>query len=583
MSHYQQNQPLPKTPARRTNSTSVVDTIHQLPPSSFILVNPNLSMPAFQNNKTTAKLPRSLTNNYVSANFNFIYKNPSQIDKSKIPELNDTLFNHTFYSNTSPNFDLLFCVISHQPDDYVCPICLFKPTAPRMTRCGHIFCADCLHLLFEKTEKHACPVCYEHIFKNELLRVKLILHPLSMTRYKFKKVVKYSKLNICRTFKSNSISTENSEIKSKSSSQCIRTSSESSSNNINDFQFKTVDMFRKLPKASNPDSYFTRFSIADDDFVSEILGEEIFYIDKQIKEIAEINDLEKINALKTIRTSLVLEEQREDSSEFQLIPEGSTFSDEFVTFYQIDDGRLIFIDDLNMKMIHDNYGEDSINDWPDEIEGDIICRNNFTIEQTQQNQPTHQKYDKNSVSQNHEFISNLQLHLHLNHLHQGAEVSSVLIDISNYLKPQINESYKKRVQIRIRSEQMKNREGNKNKRKSKDQRVITKDDFQTFVAHNNPEDVHLSNEDFPSLSPSGSSPPTFKPLPPPTKPKEDFPSLGGSPTLKTGGVKKGWGGMSSPNAEDNNVYKEEYPAFEASKPVARKKKKTAPAWGNLKI
>ena len=132
---------------------------------------------------------------------------------------------------------------------------------------------------------------------------------------------------------------------------------------------------------------------------------------------------------------------------------------------------------------------------------------------------------------------------------------------------------------------MKNRDGTRKKKRFKNQqtRVITKADYQTFVSHNEPEEVHLSNEDFPSLQPAGSSPPVFKHLPPPAKPKEDFPSLDGNSTHKTAGVKKSWGGIQSQKPEESNVYREEYPAFEAEKPVARKKKKTAPAWGNLKI
>lgn len=602
MSKISQNHQTAKSPVRRTNSTSVVDTIRQLPPKSFILVNPNFSFSPVQNSRVNAKIPRSLVSNYVAANFNFIYKNASQIDKSKISELNDIIFSHTFFSNTAPLYDLLFCAIAHQSDEYVCPICLFKPTAPRMTRCGHIFCADCLYLLFAKTEKHLCPVCYEPILKNELLRVKLILHPPIMTKCKFKKVVKFSKLNVCRTFSkkeegnsnqpSSSInlnSTPNLNPKSQQSFQCMRTQSENRtpSNQTHSNQMPIIESFRRLPKASDPDSLFTRFSLSDDDFVSEILGEEIFYIDQQIKEVAEINDLEKINALKTIRTSLVTEEQPEDNTEFQLIPEDSTFSDELITFYQIEDGRLIFLDDLNMKMIHDNYGENSVDDWPDTVEGDIICRSNFVIEQTYSNQQSHQKFEENFSSENQEFINKLQLQLHLSHLHPGAEVSSVLIDLSNSLKPYIVEKYRKRVQIRRKAEQMKSREGNKNKKRGNNQHVITKADYQTFVSHNEPENIHLTNDDFPSLQPTGSSPPVFKHLPPPAKPKEDFPSLDdGNSAPKSVGVKKQWGGFpppSSQNQNEKNVYKEEYPAFEATKPVARKKKKTAPAWGNLKI
>jgi hypothetical protein len=42
-----------------------------------------------------------------------------------------------------------------------CGIC-FESAAPQalVTKCGHLFCKDCLELWFEK--KHNCPVCREH-------------------------------------------------------------------------------------------------------------------------------------------------------------------------------------------------------------------------------------------------------------------------------------------------------------------------------------------------------------------------------------------------------------------------------------
>ncbi|KAJ3731924.1 hypothetical protein DFJ43DRAFT_1132171 [Lentinula guzmanii] len=56
----------------------------------------------------------------------------------------------------------------------ICPICLSPPTAPRMTKCGHIFCFPCiLHYLSISENKWArCPLCFDSINSSQLKSVK---------------------------------------------------------------------------------------------------------------------------------------------------------------------------------------------------------------------------------------------------------------------------------------------------------------------------------------------------------------------------------------------------------------------------
>lgn len=57
-----------------------------------------------------------------------------------------------------------------------CPICLSEPTAPRMTKCGHIFCYPCLLHYLELAETgqkcRSCPICYDTVYARELKSVK---------------------------------------------------------------------------------------------------------------------------------------------------------------------------------------------------------------------------------------------------------------------------------------------------------------------------------------------------------------------------------------------------------------------------
>ncbi|KAJ7492089.1 hypothetical protein FB451DRAFT_516138 [Mycena latifolia] len=55
-----------------------------------------------------------------------------------------------------------------------CPICLSPPTAPRMTKCGHVFCFPCiLHYLNTSENKWArCPICFDSVNEKQLKSVK---------------------------------------------------------------------------------------------------------------------------------------------------------------------------------------------------------------------------------------------------------------------------------------------------------------------------------------------------------------------------------------------------------------------------
>ncbi|KAG1749759.1 uncharacterized protein EDB91DRAFT_1047083 [Suillus paluster] len=56
-----------------------------------------------------------------------------------------------------------------------CPICLSPPTAPRMTKCGHVYCFPCIlhYLSMSDNLKWArCPVCFDTVNEKQLKSVK---------------------------------------------------------------------------------------------------------------------------------------------------------------------------------------------------------------------------------------------------------------------------------------------------------------------------------------------------------------------------------------------------------------------------
>jgi len=53
-----------------------------------------------------------------------------------------------------------------------CPICLSPPSAPRMTKCGHVFCFPCVLHYLNVSEHSQCPICFDTISDKQLKCVK---------------------------------------------------------------------------------------------------------------------------------------------------------------------------------------------------------------------------------------------------------------------------------------------------------------------------------------------------------------------------------------------------------------------------
>lgn len=78
---------------------------------------------------------------------------------------------------------VLQILVSAETQASTCPICLSEPVAPRMSKCGHIFCLPCLIRYMHSTdethtmpEKRArwkkCPICEDSIYMSEIRPVR---------------------------------------------------------------------------------------------------------------------------------------------------------------------------------------------------------------------------------------------------------------------------------------------------------------------------------------------------------------------------------------------------------------------------
>ncbi|KAI8926053.1 hypothetical protein BC831DRAFT_458297 [Entophlyctis helioformis] len=64
-------------------------------------------------------------------------------------------------------------VIMPTSKDQACPICLSPPVAPRVTKCGHVYCWPCIRHYLHLGEKswRKCPICYDSIYDRDLKSV----------------------------------------------------------------------------------------------------------------------------------------------------------------------------------------------------------------------------------------------------------------------------------------------------------------------------------------------------------------------------------------------------------------------------
>ena len=76
--------------------------------------------------------------------------------------------------------DIMQVIASSQSQTASCPICLSEPVAPRMAKCGHIFCLPCLIRFMHSTDDDKarsvrwkkCPICEDNVYLQEVKPVR---------------------------------------------------------------------------------------------------------------------------------------------------------------------------------------------------------------------------------------------------------------------------------------------------------------------------------------------------------------------------------------------------------------------------
>ncbi|OMJ29608.1 putative RING finger protein [Smittium culicis] len=329
---------------------------------------------------------------FVNSNFRFMLKN-KQFD-TKI------LTNPDF----KPDWDDVEQVIVPSNDSLSCPICLEKLTAPRVTRCGHVYCLVCLLRLLSESEQkiQKCPVCWVLVEESQVKRAYLwetIDLPLSkeskstlemrlMLRKSascFSYPVDSDYWNLANLIPSGSSNLPLSDI--DADVECFsRLMICSNSTMIKSLKHEISDLetLRNDSISDNDEITKTFLDLALDKVKIEFSSfEKIFKNEKN----AEDNSYSLENSKEKQEMLHLAQEDLEKKGKFKMSSSVKKIvADNHHIFYQSSDGQHIFLSQLDLRILKDSY-KNSIDLMPKRInlQVDFMSRIDVTVEYRRKN------------------------------------------------------------------------------------------------------------------------------------------------------------------------------------------------------
>lgn len=299
------------------------------------------------------------------------------------------------------------------------------------------------------------------------------------------------------------------------------------------------DPITTISPASECDSLFTRFSIADTKFITDVYTTELNALETQLQVYQESKIDDRIAYIKDIEKSITSDVVKQDDTKFVL---GESYGPD-VVFYQSEDGRYLFLDDINVDMLIESFG--SLSKAPDVIEAKILNSQALVI-------------GESDVRSDSEF----------SHLPSGAEIKLVLVDLSGIVSSDVVGKFRAKIKRKTVRK--------KPAATLPEGPVITKDDYQKFVAIDAEEAVNLLDE---SVFPAWGTPnPPKRRLAKGVDVKEDFPEL-----LPRSVKKKTYAKPFYRPPEPEKPKEDLYPTLTGRPEVTVQKPKKASAWANLKL
>lgn len=124
---------------------------------------PSTSWSFNKHQKLPSSYPKYDKNQFLKANCQFVVK--SQEDYMAFMDAIEIL----------PQWNLIEQINMMMYENPQCPICLYPPTACRITKCGHYFCYPCLlhYLALSDKSWRKCPICNDAVTVEDLKRLDI--------------------------------------------------------------------------------------------------------------------------------------------------------------------------------------------------------------------------------------------------------------------------------------------------------------------------------------------------------------------------------------------------------------------------
>ncbi|CAI5702424.1 unnamed protein product [Peronospora effusa] len=240
---------------------------------------------------------------------------------------------------------------------HTCPICMDHYRAPKITKCGHIFCWPCILRYLSMTEKYwrRCPMCFESVQKGHLRSVQLQLqippHVGSDVIFQFLERPKSSMFPQRRVLPFATDKAGHAEVDFSSRLEVAA--------------FADRKRVRKLPSVNDVDAAFSRILEATPEYLQELLHSEMRDLQSMDAEFRSSGDLDNLPFVEeAMRNTSGRLTKSDDFSRgtYGSIPANGTAvtakekpheteSSDAYSFYQIANGTYVILHPLNMKCL----------------------------------------------------------------------------------------------------------------------------------------------------------------------------------------------------------------------------------------
>ncbi|RLN45988.1 hypothetical protein BBO99_00005033 [Phytophthora kernoviae] len=257
-----------------------------------------------------------------------------------------------------------------------CPICMDTFRAPKITKCGHIFCWPCILRYLSMTDKYwrRCPMCFDSVQKGHLRSVQLQqlqLPPHVGTDVAFQCLErpKFSKFPQLRVLPPTDVKEDATEVDaSPSASSSALRSPEAAA-------FAERKRTRKLPSVNDADATYSRILESTPEYLKELLYSEMRDLQSMDAEFRSSGDVDNLpfveEAMRNTSGRLAKSGDFAQgthgghhaanhanstsgvSKEKTHHENGETYS-----FYQIANGTYVVLHPLNMKCLLKEYSDE---------------------------------------------------------------------------------------------------------------------------------------------------------------------------------------------------------------------------------